>query len=65
MRKAHCRTWNMARKQKITENENNTLQVVIREENIEKMKNDKYTQQNLEYGKISENEKMRNTPFRT
>jgi hypothetical protein len=24
MRNAQCRTWNMARKQKITENENNT-----------------------------------------
>ena len=27
-RNVQCRTWNMARKLKITENENNTLQVV-------------------------------------
>ena len=28
MRNSHCKTWNMARKPKITENEKNTLQEV-------------------------------------
>ena len=28
MRNAHCRTWNMAGKLKIKENENNTIQVM-------------------------------------
>ena len=37
MRNAHCRTWNMARKLKITENEIYTLQnVKYGEENLKK-----------------------------
>ena len=36
MRNAHCRTWNMARKLKITDNEKYTLQVVKYGEENEK-----------------------------
>ena len=36
MRNAQCRTWNMARKLKITENEKNTLQDVKYGEKTEK-----------------------------
>ena len=36
MRNAHCRTWNMARKLKITENEKYTLQDVIHGKKTEK-----------------------------
>ena len=43
MRNAHCRTWNMARKLKITENENNTSQVVKLREIFKNMKNKKCT----------------------
>ena len=40
MRNAHCRTWNMARKLKITENEKYKLQDV------------KYSEENLKVGKF-------------
>ena len=43
MRNAHCRTWNMARKLKITENEKYTLQdVKYGEENRKKWKIQKF-----------------------
>ena len=35
MRNAHCRTWNMARKPKITEDEKYTLQDVKKLDNLE------------------------------
>ena len=46
----------MARKLKITENENNTLQVVKYDEKYEKnVKNEKCTLLDLEYGEKTEN----------
>ena len=61
MRNAHCRTWNMARKLKITENEKFTLlDVKYGKENRESWKIQKCPLQDMEYGKklkIMENEK--------
>ena len=56
MRNAHCRTWNMARKLKISENENYTLQdVKYGEENWKSWKIQKCPLQDVEYGKKTEN----------
>ena len=43
MRNAHCRTWNMARKMKITENEKHPLDDLKNDEIMKNMKNEKCT----------------------
>ena len=55
MRKAHCRTWNMARKLKIMENQKHTLEDLKNDEISEKHENEKCTVQDLENGKKTEN----------
>ena len=60
MRNAHCRTWNMARKLKITENEKYTLGREIWRGKMKKVENLECPLQYMEYGrklKIMENEK--------
>ena len=55
-RNVHSRTWNMARKLKITENEKYTLQAVkYGEENCKSWKIEKCPLQDMEYGKKTEN----------
>ena len=59
-RNVHCRTWNMARKLKIMENEKHPLDDLKNDEIVKNVKNEKCTLQDLEYGeklKITENEK--------
>ena len=56
MRNPHCKTWNMARKLKITENEKHQLDFLKNDEITEKMKNEKCTLQDLEYGEKPENQ---------
>ena len=55
MRNAHCRTWNMARKLKITENEKHTLDDLKNDEITKKRKNAKCTLKDLDYGEKTEN----------
>ena len=53
---AHCRTWNMVRKLKITENEKYKFQdVKFGEENCKVWKIQKCPLQDVEYGKKPEN----------
>ena len=54
-RNVHCRTWNMARKLKIMENEENPLDDKKNDEITENVKNEKCTLQDLKYGKKTEN----------
>ena len=54
-RNVHCRTWNMARKLKIMENEKLPLDDLKNDEITENVKNEKYTLQDLEYGEKTEN----------
>ena len=55
-RKVHCRTWNMARKLNIMENEKYTLEdVKYGEENWKRQKILKYPLWDMEYGKKTEN----------
>ena len=55
-RKVHCRTWNMARKLKIMENEKHLLDDMKNEDEItENVKKEKCTVQDLEYGEKTEN----------
>ena len=49
-RNVHCRTWNMARKLKIMENEKQPLDPLKNDEITENVKNEKCTLQDLEYG---------------
>ena len=59
-RNVHCRTWNMARKLKIMENEKHPLDDLKNVEITKKRKNEKCTLEDLEFGKkmkITENEK--------
>ena len=51
----HCRTWKMARKLKIMENEKHPLDHLKNDEITEKRKNEKCTLQDLEYGEKTEN----------
>ena len=51
----HCRTWNMARKLKIMENEKHPLDDLKNNEITKKVKNEKCTLKNLEYGEKTEN----------
>ena len=55
-RNVHCRTWNMAIKLKIMENEKHPLDNLKNEENTENVKNKKCTLQDLEYGEKTENQ---------
>ena len=56
-RNVHCRTWNMARKLKIMENEKHPLDDMKNEDEItENMKKEKCTLQDLEYSKKTENQ---------
>ena len=56
MRNAHCRTWDIVRKLKITENEKYTLQdVKYGQENCKKVEILKCPLQDTEYGKKTEN----------
>ena len=60
-----CRTWNMARKLKIIENEKHPRDDLKNDETLKNVKNEKCTLQDLEYGEKTENlGKMRNTHFR-
>ena len=54
-RNVHCRTWNMARKLKIMENEKHPLDDLKNEEITEKREKCKCTMLGLEYGKKTEN----------
>ena len=54
-RNVHCRTWNMARKLKIMENEKHPLDDLKNDEILKNVKNEKCTLQDMEYGKKSEN----------
>ena len=59
-RNVHCRTWNMARKLKIMENEKHPLDDLKNAKSLKKVKNEKCTLKDLEYGeklKITKNEK--------
>ena len=51
----HCRTWNMARKLKIMENEKHPLDVLKNDETLKNVKNEKCTLKDLEYGEKSDN----------
>ena len=53
-RNVHCRTWNMARKLKITENEKHPLDLK-NDEITKKRENEKCTLKDLEYGEKTEN----------
>ena len=56
-RNVHCRTWNMARKLKIMENEKHPLDDMKNEDEItENVKKEKCTLQDLEYSKKTENQ---------
>ncbi len=54
-RNVHCRTWNMARKLKIMENEKHPLDDLKNDEITKKRENEKCTLKDLEYGKKTEN----------
>ena len=54
-RNVHCRTWNMARKLKIMENEKNPLDDLKMTKSLKYMKIEKCTRKDLEYGKKTEN----------
>jgi hypothetical protein len=54
MRNAHSRTWNVARKPKIVENEKHTLGRDICRENLKNVKKEKYTLYDLDYGEKPE-----------
>ena len=54
-RNVHCRTWNMAKKLKIMENEKDSLHGLKNDEITKNVKNEKCTRQDLEYGEKTEN----------
>ena len=54
-RNVNCRTWNMARKLKIMENEKNPLDHLKNEKSLKYVKNEKCTLKDLEYGEETEN----------
>ena len=54
-RNVHCRTWNMARKVKIMENEKHPLDDWKNDEITKNVKNEKCTLKDLGYGEKSEN----------
>ena len=53
-RNVHCRTWNMARKLKIMENEKHPLDDLKNDEITKKRENEKCTLKDLEYGEKTE-----------
>ena len=50
-----CRTWNMARKLKIMENEKHPLDDLKMTKSLKNVKNEKCTLKDLEYGEKTEN----------
>ena len=50
-----CRTWNMARKRKIMENEKHPLDDLKNDEIIKNVKNEKSPLKDLEYGEKTKN----------
>ena len=50
-RNVHCRTWNMARKLKIMENEKHPLDDLKNDKTLKNVKDEKCTLKDLEYGK--------------
>ena len=54
-RNVQCRTWNMARKLKIMENEKHPLDDLKNDEITKNVKNEKCTLKDLEYGEKIEN----------
>ena len=59
-RNVHCRTWNMARKLKIMQNEKRPIDDFENDEITKNVKNEECTMKDLEYArklKITENEK--------
>ena len=54
MKDEHCRPWTMLRKLKIMENEKHTVGCEIWQETLKKLKNEKCTLQDLEYGEKTE-----------
>ena len=54
-RNVHCRTWNMARKLKIMENEKHKLDDLKMTKSLKNVKNEKCTLKDLEYGEKTEN----------
>ena len=54
-RNVHCRTWNMARKLKIMENEKHPLDDLKNDEITKKREKWKCTLKDLEYGEKTEN----------
>ena len=64
-RNVHCRTWKMARKLKIMENEKHPLDDLKKTKSLKNVKSEKCTLKDLEYGEKTESRKMRNTHFRT
>ena len=54
-RNVHCRTWNMARKLKIMENEKHPLDDLKNEISLKYVKNEKCTMKDLQYGEKTEN----------
>ena len=54
-RNVHCRTWNMARKLKIMENEKHPLDDLKMSKSLKNVKNEKCTLKDLEYGEKIEN----------
>ena len=54
-RNVHCRTWDMASKLKIMENEKHTLDDLKNDEITKNLKDEKCTLKDLEYGEKTEN----------
>ena len=54
-RNVHCRTWNMARKLKIMENEKHKLDDLKMTKSLKNVKNEKCTLKDLEHGEKTEN----------
>ena len=54
-RNVHCRTWNMARKLKIMENEKHPLDDSKMTKSLKNVKNEKCPLKDLEYGEKTEN----------
>ena len=53
-RNVHCRTWNIARKLKIMENEKHPLDDLKNDKSLKNVKNEKCTLKDLEYGEKTE-----------
>ena len=54
-RNVHCRTWNMARKLKIMENDKHPLEDLKNDEITKKRENEKCTLKDMEYAEKTEN----------